>query len=305
MNTIEAPCIIVENFFAGAGSLREGFEAHFRDPQTHGPGHQVWEYHHVPDVQTCLRTAPSRVLVDQHTNAFLKQLNEWAVSNLGLSLNPRLPLSLNVYVNGCGQALQHHARDGVLAFSYSLTKWDERRFQGGELTVLRPEGHLAHRGMRAGGRAMFSEKVPAKFNQLVVYDERVIHGVPTVQGTMNPLDGRISINGLLVAEMGHLTGALSANAQEALAPMGPLGEHLKALSRSVADHLHGFVTCRAAIQPDGRVASVRRVVDRVLPLGADRTRLDPFRQELTRLLASVTFPPAQGPSELTWPVIIG
>jgi hypothetical protein len=68
---------------------------------------------------------------------FVKRLNSWAGATLGSStrLNPWLSL----YVNGCGQTIHNDASAGQMGFVYSLTKWDERNFLGGETLLFRPE----------------------------------------------------------------------------------------------------------------------------------------------------------------------
>lgn len=69
--------------------------------------------------------------------------------------------------------------------------------------------------------------------------------------------------------------------------------------------LHGFLTLRLTIEPDGRVGEVRPLCDRVMPLSADKGRPEPFRRRVLGLLSETFFPAAAGRSELTLPVIVG
>lgn len=48
------------------------------------------------------------------------------------------PIWLSCYVNGCRQGLHADAPHGPFAFVLSLTRWDERRFSGGETLLLQP-----------------------------------------------------------------------------------------------------------------------------------------------------------------------
>jgi Rps23 Pro-64 3,4-dihydroxylase Tpa1-like proline 4-hydroxylase len=43
----------------------------------------------------------------------------------------------------------------------------------------------------------YFEVVPPRFNQLVLFDDRLAHMVPVVQGTMDPLQGRLCLTGHL------------------------------------------------------------------------------------------------------------
>ena len=42
------------------------------------------------------------------------------------------------YINGCRQGLHADAPHGPFAFVLSLTRWEERRFSGGETLLLQP-----------------------------------------------------------------------------------------------------------------------------------------------------------------------
>jgi hypothetical protein len=68
---------------------------------------------------------------------------------------------------------------------------------------------------------------------------------------------------------------------------------------------HGFTTLRLFIQPDGRVASTQPLCDRILPLSPDKSRLQPFKEQIVQALSAVVFPTAAGPSELTLPIFVG
>ena len=48
------------------------------------------------------------------------------------------PVWLSYYVDGCGQELHADVPHGPWAFVLSLTRWEGRRFEGGETEILRP-----------------------------------------------------------------------------------------------------------------------------------------------------------------------
>jgi hypothetical protein len=299
---MQNPYLVVEQFFDGADELRSAFEAHFNDPRTHGPPHQVWNYWYVPESYTYLRTNPGRIMPEALVTRFVQRLNAWAAATLGLSspFNPWISL----YVNGCGQALHNDSLNGQMGYVYSITKWDQRTFQGGETILFRPENYWETERIKSSGAgASFYEKVPSRFNQLLVFDDRVIHGVQPVQGTMDPLAGRVVMHGHLKAEGGILTGALPADVVRTA--VTPVLDKVRAVIQEHNRLFHGFMTLRLYIAPDGRVSSVKALCDRILPLSPDRSKLEPFKNQVAQLLAGVPFPAAQGPTELTLPVLVG
>src|SRR5579883_2642709 len=200
--------LIVENFFDGAGEIRSAYEAHFRNPQAHSREHQVWNYWYVPETYTYLKTMPANVIPEPLVARFMNRVNTWAVAALGLSTRQHPYLSL--YVNGCGQAIHNDALAGQMGYVYSITRWDERNFLGGETLLFHPVNYWeTERIKTAGAGTSFYEKVPARFNQLLVFDDRVIHGVQPIQGTMDPLQGRVVLHGHLKADVVVINGPLS------------------------------------------------------------------------------------------------
>jgi hypothetical protein len=69
------------------------------------------------------------------------------------------------------------------------------------------------RNLRQLIRSLLDEydKVPSRSNQLLVFDDRVIHGVQPLQETMDPRAGRVVLHGHLNMEAGILNGALPAD----------------------------------------------------------------------------------------------
>jgi hypothetical protein len=292
---------IVEQFFDAAGELRAAFDSHFHNPETHAGNHQVWNYWYVPDSYTYLKTDPLKLLPQSLVARFMQRLNSWAITTLGLCTQQNPWLSL--YVDGCGQTIHNDASAGQMGYVYSITKWDERNFLGGETILFRP-GHYweTDRITRSGAGISFYEKVPARFNQLLVFDDRIIHGVQTIQGTMDPHQGRVVLHGHLRAEAVAMSGPLDQGAT--IPVLGPAVERIKVLAGQQTAVLHGFVTLRLFIQPDGRVAKVQALCDRILPLSPDASPVESFKREIEGSLSNLVFPPAPGPSELTLPVVI-
>jgi hypothetical protein len=297
--------LLVENFFDDAQALREAFEAHFREPGKHSYQHQVWNYFYVPDTYTYLRTSPKKIMPEDLVTRFVHHLNIWATATLGL-YTPTEPW-LSLYVDGCGQTLHNDSLNGQLGYVFSITRWDERTFLGGDTLLFRPQNYWETERIKTSGASIaFYEKVPSRFNQLLVFDDRIIHGVQPVQGTMDPLAGRVVLHGHLKAGSLILTGSLRSSVAESdLSGIRPVLDQLASFCRPYAPLFHGFMILRASIQPDGRVSAVRSLCDRIVPITPDRTQLGPFKQQAVQILSALVFPACTGPSELTVPVLVG
>jgi len=244
---------------------------------------------------------PANVIPEPLVARFMNRVNTWAVAALGLSTRQHPYLSL--YVNGCGQAIHNDALAGQMGYVYSITRWDERNFLGGETLLFHPVNYWeTERIKTAGAGTSFYEKVPARFNQLLVFDDRVIHGVQPIQGTMDPLQGRVVLHGHLKADVVVINGPLSPDT--AAAVLTPVMNQINALTRQHAAHLHGFVTLRLTIEGDGRVTAARELCDRILPLAPGTDRIAAFKRDLGGILSAARFPAADAVSELTMPVII-
>jgi hypothetical protein len=291
--------VVVPNFFDGAAEARAAFEAHFSNPHKHTSQHQVWNYWYVPDAYTYLRTDPAKILPKSLMDRFVARLNSWARTTLGMS-SPHQPW-MSLYVNGCSQTIHNDSLNGQFGYVYSITKWSKRNFLGGETLLFRDENYWETGRIKAPGAGEnFYEKVPSLFNQLLVFDDRVIHAVEPFMGTMDPLAGRVVMHGHLQADELSVSGSLRLDAVQ-VAIAGALGSIID-LAGLHARTLNGFMTLRLLVQPDGRVASVRTLCDRVLPTSADKSRLEPFRETVLQQLGGVAFPPAAGASEVSLPV---
>jgi len=232
---MSAAPIIADEFCSFAAELRAAFDAHFADPyamtmQNHG----VWNYWFVPGKYTYLRSAPSRVLGEALAQRFMTTLRDWTVRHTGLV--PVSPL-LSLYVAGCHQALHNDAANGRLGFVYSLTHWRQRKFDGGETMLLKPQAEATV----PAGRAELFDLIEPLFNRLLLFDDRRPHGVATLAGPMDPRQGRLVLHGHLVEQGvqvldGKPDAALRQNLDRALT-----------MAQAVAarrDDLHGVVTFR-------------------------------------------------------------
>lgn len=296
---MSAPYYAIPNFLPNPDELRAGFDAHFSAPDKHGPQHQVWNYWFVPDSYTYLRTAPEKVIERKLVEQFVLRLQSWALDNLGLE-HATWP-NLSLYVEGCGQTIHNDSKNGAFGYVYSLTRWDQRRFTGGETQIFRDQDYWASGRFReSGAGTSFYELVPVLYNQLTLFDDRMLHGVPMVRGTLDPREGRVVMHGHLTARGVSLRGGLSSTGK---APQG-----LEELMREVRPHVeavrgryHGLATFAVDVAADGQVTEARLLMDRVLSnLGPGMAAL--LLGTLREKMAAARFEASAAPSRINIPV---
>ena len=278
-----------------AEAMRGHVDAHFADPHAHSPdSHQVWNYWHVPGLYTYLRTRPEKIMPQALVRDFHAALSAWAADTLGLGYVTWPCLSL--YVDGCVQHLHNDAVNGRFGYVFSLTR-DDRRSRGGETIVLK-EGDLFRDNLtRAGAGSGLQDLIEPRFNRLVMFDDRMPHGVQRVEGTMDPLDGRVVLHGHISEGEAFVRGPLP---REALwETLRPVLEPLIA----AAEGCHGPLSVRLAIAPDGAVGRVEVLLHRVAM--ADGGDAGAPIEAIVRALHDVRFPAADGPSQATLPILFG
>jgi hypothetical protein len=301
ITTFSTPYLILDDFLPldEALAMRRQIEAHFAEPQKHTPDrHQVWNYWHVPGLYTYLRTVPEKIIEQALVERFMRGLTIWSEYMLGLGHVTRPYLSL--YVDGCEQKLHNDSANGRFGFVYSLTS-DERKTFGGETIVLK-EGDLfrSNMGNPSAGAGLL-DLIEPKFNRLTLFDDRMPHGVQRVEGSMNPVEGRFVLHGH-ISESGPMAeGPLEAPAA-ARAVYDAIGPLLSEVQRKHVLH-HGPLVLRIAIEPDGTVSRIDRLVDRLAR--ADGNSAGVVVGQVIQIIRDMRFPEAPAATELTLPLLFG
>jgi hypothetical protein len=295
--------LVVDNFLPRefAASMRADIDLHFSTPyKHHSDTHQVWNYWFVPQTYTYLRTQPEKVIQRASVERFMGQLRAWSSETLGLA---RLSWPyLSLYISGCRQHLHNDAKNGRFGFVYSLTR-DERRSTGGETLVLR-RGDPFLRNLRSAsaGTALY-ELVEPRFNRLVVFDDRMVHGVQLVEGSMNPLEGRFVLHGHI-----EESGPIVAGPLPPEQVLQCLRSGLEPFDRNYADqarHYDGPFVLRFMISPEGRVNSLRVILDRVFAERDGDVGWSAITRKLIEHLGTIVFPASVGETGVTLPLRFG
>lgn len=269
-----------DGFYSQAPSLRKVFDQRFKNPLQSSTERFVWDYWHVPDEYTLLRTPAYTYFPRTIYERFHRYLVAWGREHLGC--HDISPPWLSCYIEGCRQEPHQDVPHGPLAFVYSLTSPQARlHFRGGETFIKRPR-----------------TLIEPRFNRLVVFNPALVHGVKRVTGTHDPRFGRLVIHGWFVNPRPFWVGPLTPeHVQETLDSQLPL-EHLPWGS--------GLLSLRLRITRSGRVSEVRELVN-TLDGHGDRAHIS-ARQEHLRTrkflsyLKEMKFPTQKSPTVLTLPL---
>jgi len=250
--------LVVDHFAPEGRALRAHLDRRFAEPGAARAGRFVWDWWHVPDQYTALRTPAWSYFPRGVYAAFHRRLVWWGRRVLGC--HDISPPWISCYVEGCGQELHGDLPHGPWAFSYSLTRWRGRRFQGGETLLLR-DGVLDlwsdFRSVRRLERAELFRSVVPLFGRLAVFDPRIPHAVRTVRGTLDPREGRIAVHGWFVKPRPFVEGPLAP--RELLSRIGELSEVLRPLLSR--EPVAGLLSLGFQVTPGGRPFGVRVLSD--------------------------------------------
>jgi hypothetical protein len=294
---------VIDDFFPDADGLRAGIDAHFAEPGKHRPeSHQVWNYWHVPGLYTYLRTSPEKLLARPLLDRFIARLKALALYRYGLA-DVTWPY-LSLYVAGCQQGLHNDAKNGRFGYVYSLTLWEGRKFQGGETLIFKEQDYIGTAAItRPNAGVGLYELVPAQFNRLLLFDDRMLHAVPRLEGTMVPQDGRFVLHGHVSEGPAVVTGALPLGAVQAV--LDRAADALRQRTAEAGAGLAGLVSVRLTVAEDGRVLRDEVLFDRLLPTARQAATPEAAVAALREILSTLKFPAAETPSLVTIPVPFG
>lgn len=288
---------VVRDFFEQAEDMREALDARFKDAYAHSIN---WHYFCDPQKYAYLRALPQDVFPKEVFDRFMQRLRAWCMENLGL-MPVDLPY-LNMMVDGCRLGLHSDFHNGAFGYVFSLTRWENRNFSGGETLLLR-DGIPSYKRHHVHGDVLY-ELVPAHFNQLLVFDDRIVHATPTIEGSMDPLHARIALVGHIRAISPVVSGSMPA--AEVRKVMLQALPHVRARIANVKD-VQGTITYRLVVGPSGGVESMTTLTDNlVTPVsGYDRSEaVGAVRAAVQQVIGGLKFAASTGTSVVTLPVLV-
>ncbi|HYI49156.1 MAG TPA: hypothetical protein VEX35_11905 [Allosphingosinicella sp.] len=281
-----------------AEAMRAAIDTHFSEPHKQRDDSFVWNYWYVPGLYTYLRADPQMVIPLDLVTGFHDALTRWAGGTLGLA-EVTWPM-LSLYVPGCGQGIHNDSHNGRFGYVYSLTR-DDRRGFGGETIIFKEADPYRSRLSKADAGIGLYDLVAPLFNRLVLFDDRIPHGVQRIEGSMDPADARIVLHGHIREAGPILEGPLPARIFEA-ALKAALEAALGAFPESFSLH-HGPLTVRLEIAPHGRVSESRVLLHRVAR--SDGGSADALVDALVEHLAAARYPPAAAGTVAILPIPVG
>ena len=293
--------LVVDDFAPESRALRAAFDERFADPRVARGDRFVWDYWHVPDQYTALRTPAWQYFPKDVYRAFHERLVLWGRRVLGC--HDVSPPWLSCYVEGCTQRLHGDLPHGPWAFVYSLTRWRGRKFRGGETLLVRDEvldfwsDFVSVRSVEEGE---VLRAIEPRFGRLVVFDPRIPHGVRTVTGTHDPREGRLVVHGWFVQPRPFVEGPL---------PPAELAKRIGELTDVIATKVGhdlpvaGVLAFGFRVSAAGAVSSVRLLSDTTrVPASFERTRRALVAAMKTSI-AGFRFRRARSASRVTLPIV--
>lgn len=291
--------LIEKNFSAQAKGLRQAFDANLASPTA--PERFVWDYWHVPDQYTLLRTPAYSYFDEKLYMRFHHELVLWGRRTLGCwDISPPW---MSCYIQGCKQELHSDVPHGPWAFVFSLTPRGPPAFSGGETLILRPEVLNYWRNFStAQDRELnsFVDRIPSHFNQLTVFDPRYPHGVTEVRGTHDPRQGRLVIHGWFTEPKTYTEGFLPPARTEKV--LNRAFDQVAELIQT-ATPVQGTLSLQMSVGKSGRVQKIRFATKNLLDDSGDSPK--DILNAILAIYRRLEFSTARGPTQITVPLIIG
>lgn len=292
------PILVIDGFTPRAKSLRRHFDDQFTNPLSLEKQRFVWDYWHVPEQYTLVRTPAYHYFPQKMYMPFHKELVLWGRQNLGCwDISPPW---LSYYVEGCEQSLHADIPHGPWAFVLSLSL--KRGFRGGE-TLLLKESVLRYWGGSTGassGNELHDlvDLIEPKFNRLVVFDGRIPHGVRRVAGTQDPREARLVLHGWFSNPKTYIEGGLPGRVVERR-----LNEAFAAVADLVSgrEPVWGTLALRLRVGTTGRVSAANYLTMSVRDSNGELPR--ELLLEILRVYRSLEFPRARSGTDIVLPLL--
>ncbi|MCB0342522.1 MAG: 2OG-Fe(II) oxygenase [Pseudobdellovibrionaceae bacterium] len=293
--------LVQDEFFPQAQKLRDHFESQFKNPRVAHENRFVWDYWHIPNQYTLVRTPAYHYFPEALYEELEFALISWGKKHLGC--HEISPPWLSYYVDGCSQNLHADNPHGPWAFVFSLTPWENRQFTGGETLILQPqvlsywENFDSERGFE---ETDLIKKIASPFNQLTVFDPRLPHGVSEVRGSKDPLDARLVIHGWFTEPRPYYEGDLSEEElQSGLQPqLDPLYDDLEELGA-----YNGVVTVRLRVSTTGQVEKLEFLTDTLKAIEQGSAPEAEIISTIKDRLATATFNKKRHATDVTLPFV--
>ncbi len=210
---------------------------------------------------------------------------------------------MSCYLDGFGQELHGDLPHGPWAYVFSLTPWQKRKFRGGE-TILLQEDILSYwqgfKSTRSLEQNEILREVPPLFNRLTVFDPRVPHGVRTIEGVRDLLEGRLVIHGWFVQPRPFVEGPLPSKHLQTL--IDELSSNIEQLFNQGLD-VQGTISLRFEVSARGLTKNPVVLSNSLRHPGGDTRVEKALLRNIKAFIARAKLPPQKTSSRVTLPLI--
>lgn len=298
-------CLRVKSFYQKADKLRNFFDSQFLDSSSLNSKRFVWDFWHVENQYNLIRTPAYHYFPNSMYMEWHKKIVSWGRKNLGCW--DITPPWLSYYVHGCFQNLHADVPHGPWAFVFSLTKDFKKKFLGGETFLLKKSTLNYWNQLQSKSFHQEKElitKLPPLWNQLLIFDPRIPHGVTPIHGTKNPLHSRLVIHSWFTQPKTYIEGFLPAKKTEE-----QLNQEFSKIEyySSQAAFMQGSSSILIKVKPSGEVWSAKFLSCQFQP--KDQTEIafksvKEFKAKVLKTYMQVKFNKSKGSSEITVPLIL-
>ena len=291
---------LYRNFLSpvAARKLRNEFADVYKNPRATPNKRFVWDHWQLNSQYRMHRALARDFFSASSFNHIKNQLVRFGQDQLGCHSISEPWLSY--YTEGDGQDLHTDSPHGPWAFVYSLTPTID--FSGGETQILKPQtlSYWSHFSRERGYELTdLAELIPPRFNQLLVFDPRLPHGVTTVRGVRDPLKARLVLHGWFVNPEPFVVGGLK------LTSITPhLNRQLTLLLKNAAipETLFGTLTLAISISRSGQVTHAKPLTNSLVDREGKNSPSQ-FVKEICHEFRNFRFPRSTKTSLLTLPLM--
>jgi hypothetical protein len=294
INKISQQIRTIPHFSKNAAAMRRHFENVYLNPRKAMSPRFQWDYWQIKNQYRLHRTMAKNFFPKKLYQSFLDELLLYGQEILGCHSVSEPWLSF--YTDGCFQNLHTDSPHGPWAYVFSLTPWKKRDFSGGETIILKPEilnfneneQRLTKNNRQGLEYNDLFYQLPAEFNQLLIFDPSLPHGVNPLEGAYEQLDARIVMHGWFVKPEAFVTGGLTEKEISE-----PLNQFFNTWSKTIESDWDGISRVRGLFImsitiKNGSVKDIKIKTDRIR--GVDHKEKIQLFEKTNQILKKVSFP---------------
>lgn len=287
-----------------AQDLRRYFLNVFENPRRSHPKRFMWDHWFIENQYKMHRTPAQDFFSQPLYKKLCNELVKYGQDILGCHTISKPWLSY--YTEGDSQSLHTDSPHGPWAYVYSLTDWIHREFKGGETQILKPEVlNYWPNYSRRRGREMHDLflNIEPHFNQLLIFDPRLPHGVRRISGVEDPCKSRLVVHGWYVHPEPYVVGSLGrANLEELMSKINlELAPVLQKILKG--QDARGTIVFRVKILSSGRVSHVKTLTNTLIDSEGSHAVGILMAKYLSQKLKNIMLLKSRGTTELTLPLI--